>query len=181
MANYEVEKKYRVNDDHAAFSIIKSLTQKKETELQTDIVFLYMSDSFKNFKPGDPVMRIRKSSAGCVLTMKKQVNAESNLEIETIISDFESMCKILREIGFQEVVSVVKQRSVYQYEDAEICVDVVEGLGYFIEIEIMCSEEEQGAAIQRINDIAKELSLNEDQVETQKYDFLLTRSKGLSK
>ena len=44
---------------------------------------------------------------------------------------------ILLSLGFRKTLDVVKTRSIYQYKGAEICLDRIEGLGEFVELEMM--------------------------------------------
>lgn len=73
--------------------------------------------------------------------MKKQLENElDNIEHESMISNPNHMENILKDIGFYEIVQVKKKRKKCKYQDLEICVDNVEGLGDFIEVEKLCEE-----------------------------------------
>ena len=180
MTEFEVEKKYRVDeaDSISITQLLKGMVLKEASHRQLDVVYLYGMDSFKEFKKGDPVIRIRQKDKSTILTLKKQLNNESSYEIESGISDVDSIDKILKGAGFREVVRVEKNRVVYDFDGAEVCVDDVHGLGKFIEIEILCSIDKQEDAKKRIDSIAKSLGLSDDMVEPRKYDALIKEMKS---
>ena len=108
MTEFEVEKKYRVDeaDSISITQLLKGMVLKEASHRQLDVVYLYGMDSFKEFKKGDPVIRIRQKDKSTILTLKKQLNNESSYEIESGISDVDSIDKILKGAGFREVVRV---------------------------------------------------------------------------
>lgn len=177
MKNFEVEKKYKVHELSKIESLIDRFDVVDDEHEEIDIVYLYGVDDFSSFNPGDAVMRIRKKKHKIVLTMKKQVNDESNIEHECEVNNIESMDSILKGIGFKQVARVEKFRKVLKINSAEVCLDKVKGLGEFVEIEILCSENEQENALNEINKIAELLGLNESMIEKRKYDLMIKEMK----
>lgn len=173
MSEFEVEKKYAITDKEKLSNKLNSYEIKDKNHLELDIVYLFGINDFKNFKPGDAVMRIRQKDKKSTLTMKKQLNLTSNLEIESDIADLEAMGKILQNIGFMEVVRVKKMRTTYSIQGTEVCFDSVEDLGNFVEIEVLCSKNEQKNAIKKIDNVAQLLGLTEEMIETRKYDTMM--------
>ncbi|MCG7844227.1 MAG: class IV adenylate cyclase, partial [Methanomassiliicoccales archaeon] len=49
--------------------------------------------------------------------------------------DLAEMSAILERVGFQPFLRVVKRHTVYSHEGVEFCLDRVEGLGDFVELE----------------------------------------------
>jgi adenylate cyclase class 2 len=47
------------------------------------------------------------------------------------------MQDILLSLGFRKTLDVVKERRIYHYKGAEACLDRIEGLGEFVELELM--------------------------------------------
>ena len=56
-------------------------------------------------------------------------------EYETKIDDTDQLKKILQALNFQSLTIVDKLRKTYLYQDYEIAIDKIEGLGDFVEIE----------------------------------------------
>ena len=65
----------------------------------------------------------------------------SREETEIQFSDFDAMQKILVSLGFQPVFPVVKEREYYDGKDMTACLDYVNGLGWFLELEVMADGE----------------------------------------
>jgi adenylate cyclase, class 2 len=51
-------------------------------------------------------------------------------------------------MGYQEAVRIQKRRRKGRYQNWEVCVDEVEGLGFFVELEELIAENENVQAIQ---------------------------------
>ena len=75
------------------------------------------------------------------------------------------MKQFLQTLGFIYVHSVVKQRRkgklVFQNQTVEVALDEVEGLGLFIEFEIVTGEEELKAATDLLVRLSESLSLGD--------------------
>ena len=86
-------------------------------------------------------MRIRiQNGEKVIMTAKKPKNiaGEGNLvkrEHEVVVDSAEEARAILEMLGLKEAVRVVKKRQTCAYKEFEICVDEIEGLGSFIEME----------------------------------------------
>ena len=62
---------------------------------------------------------------------------KTRIEKETGIDNFEKVREILLLLEFKEVLVVNKKRDLYKLNDTTVCIDYVNGLGIFIELEIM--------------------------------------------
>jgi adenylate cyclase class 2 len=72
------------------------------------------------------------------LTYKgRKIDAKSKTreEIEVVVSDADSANLILLRLGFEPVAEVSKVRKRYKIDEFEICLDDVEGVGPFVEVE----------------------------------------------
>ena len=79
-------------------------------------------------------------------------------ELETEVADAQICREILNSIGFHEIGTVAKMRQHFQMGSIDACVDQVEGLGDFLELEILIEkEEEKEQALCRMEDILKRL------------------------
>lgn len=88
-----------------------------------------------------PVLRIREQGNKIIFTLKKDRSNELDcIEKEIEVSDRNILKDIIELLGFEQTVEVHKKRRKGKYEDYEICVDEVEELGSFIEVEKMSDE-----------------------------------------
>jgi adenylate cyclase class 2 len=95
------------------------------------------------------------------------LNTAKEMELE--ISDQKIMHQILQTIGFDAKVSLKKYRTETKYKNYTICIDEVERLGDFIEIEKLAEEaktEEEYAAMWQI---LEELGIKNQNLEEKKY------------
>ena len=100
---------------------------------------LYFNHPCRDFRESDEAVRVRKDSEGVTMTYKgPKVDTEtkSREEIKLKVNSFENAVEMLGRLGFIPVKEVKKMRKIYRYGNALICLDNVEGLGKFVEIEI---------------------------------------------
>jgi len=173
----EIERKFRLSQEKKA-QILNSLeTQGADlTPIhQIDQVFLHGIESFKEFKPGMPVVRLRTVNEKTTLTYKRAINdAGDSLEHETDVDSAQVMQSILEEMGYKQVTLVDKTRIEIKKDELTVVVDNVARLGDFLELEILAEEADSGDAEERILSAAAEYGLTRDDVETKKYDQLLS-------
>jgi len=131
-----------------------------------------------------PVLRVRKQNDKHFFTMKIfQSNRQDCIEHELEISDGDKMLEILQLINYKKVPIVNKKRIKTKLNDIEIVIDVVEGLGEFIEVEKIVSEEN----VELRQKIQEELLvfltelgiLEEDHLAGSKYDIMLYEKYGM--
>lgn len=100
------------------------------------------TEEFESAKKGDVIIRIRRLKDKAQLNLKQQCSGEmDNLEHETEISNVEAVHKILQTLGWFPVVEVKKVRRKGNLGKYEICLDQVENLGSFVELEKMTSDD----------------------------------------
>ncbi|AMQ17991.1 class IV adenylate cyclase [Thermococcus peptonophilus] len=92
-------------------------------------------------------------------------------ELEVEVSDFETTVEILKRLGFRGDLWVRKKRLVYKLDDVTLELSDVEGLGAFLDIEVMSEDVEY--AKRRIWEIAEKLGLSDKDVEPRLYQELL--------
>lgn len=172
----EVEIKFRLENFDKADMIkrIDRLSIDHNSIRQIDKVYLLKSDSFKDFKSGDPVARIRLVDNKATLTYKRAVDDHGDtIEHEIVFSPIVEGENILREVGYKMVTEVSKTRNIWKLDDITINLDEVDGLGAFLEVEIMCNNEQIESSRERILTLARELGLAESDIELKKYDQLV--------
>jgi len=139
----EIEIKLRVPDLDA---LEKKLTEaglviSKEIS-QHDVVYSQNDPTiFTRMREGIFVMRIRDEDGVSKITLKQQQTHElDNLEYETNVENREVMHQILLKLGWVPEVEVKKVRKKGTLGEYEICLDQVEGLGSFVELEKMADD-----------------------------------------
>lgn len=172
----EIERKYRLNPTLKK-SILDKITEEYgnlQTVNQIDEVFLLNKRSFHEFTAGDPVFRLRVINDKCIMTLKKVVNSEGDaIEHEFEVSSYDEARAFLEETGCNSVVTVKKTRRTVSGNDGMvIAVDDVDKLGSFLEIEIVAPKESPDI-VDRIRQTAARLGLNDESIESKKYDRLL--------
>jgi adenylate cyclase, class 2 len=136
----EVEVKARVTDFQG---VKKKLSQmgilKVKTEFQEDI---YYNAPHRDFGQTDEALRIRKipdnNGFKTFLTYKgakMDDTSKTRKEIEVVVENRENTASILENLGFIPVVTIKKKRMIYEIDDLVICLDDVDGVGTFVEIE----------------------------------------------
>lgn len=122
----------------------------------------YFDDKAGNLLRQDKGLRIRmesNKSAGkteAYLTWKGTKNPgeyKNREEIELGISDDNAMEKILQRLGYDIRLRVIKTRRVWEIDGCSLCLDKVEGIGEFVEIE--------GEDSDRITELQNKLGLGE--------------------
>jgi len=146
----EVEVKLRIrNYDTVKEYLVNNGFELSEVLAETDTYYDNRAGQIRN---GDSALRIRhtenlltgQSNAAVTYKGPKMDNKSmTRPESETEIGNPEVFDSILRSLGFYPVdPRVVKQREQYTRGDLHACLDRVEGLGDFLELEIMVDEPE---------------------------------------
>lgn len=118
-------------------------------EKQVDRVFLHpvFLDSQKKVLEKGFSARIREIDDKITLEFKEIVRKGGGVELKSELKDLNAGLRLLKGLGWNEAFTVAKSREVYSYKDFEICLDNVEKLGSFIEVEktLTSSEEKENA------------------------------------
>lgn len=134
----EVEVKARLHDKEAVMTKLKALGCVFESPIvQNDIVYAQKVGSLKTHRTNDMFLRIRvKNNTKILFTLKKKgLNDLDSIEHEFEIGSKSEMENCLALMGYKEAVRVNKSRVITHYDGCEICIDDVENLGTFIEME----------------------------------------------
>jgi len=128
--------------------------------------------NFDNIKEGNVVVRIRRESNVSKITLKQQQTYEmDNLEYETTIGDPEIMHNIFVKMGWLPEVEVKKTRKKGKLGGYEVCLDQVEQLGSFIELEKMTDDNANPDEVRKeLFDALRPFGLSEEDEETKGYD-----------
>ncbi|UCH89766.1 MAG: class IV adenylate cyclase [Thermoplasmata archaeon] len=89
--------------------------------------------------------------------------------------------RILTKLGFKRIMEIRKQRTIYELDDYTVCLDDVEHLGTFVEIEkIILNDQDFKGTRQDIQDIFKEI-LKLDRFERRSYLELILENDNQNK
>ncbi|HWG90542.1 MAG TPA: class IV adenylate cyclase [Candidatus Thermoplasmatota archaeon] len=100
----------------------------------------------RDFGTTDEALRLRRVDDRAELTYKGpklDAHTKARREITTQVPDPEAMDEILQALGFEPVASVRKHRRSFQVDRFEVDLDEVEGLGMFVEVEVMVPDERE--------------------------------------
>jgi adenylate cyclase class 2 len=138
----------------------------------------YFNAPDRDFARTDEVFRLRRIGHSNYLTYKgpkRPAAVKSRTELEVQLAPGEraaaEFMQLLGHLGYKPVAVVRKRRRQYQLQRGifvlTICLDDVEGLGRFAEVEILASEEQMSDAAAVLGDTAAALGLS--QVEPRSY------------
>ncbi|MDY3552628.1 class IV adenylate cyclase [Gemmata sp. JC717] len=181
----EVEVKYRNADRTAA---VATLLEWGATLAQdrTDLD-LYFQAPDRDLKASDEAFRLRRIGPKNCLTYKgprRDTETKTRPEIEVPLGDGDTaaadMQRLLVALGYAPVTTVKKKRRVYQFArdgfDLEACFDTVDGVGAFVELEILADEAQYDAAKTVLLAAAAELGLTEQ--EPRSYLSMVLQAQG---
>ncbi len=168
----EIEVKCKIDDFDSLKEKIESLgCTFAESVYQDDIIFINYNRPFLTFTPEDIFLRIRKTKDKNILTFK-QGEEMNSIEHEVSVDDASKMTDILTSIGFRAVVNVKKTRQKAYLNDYEICLDQVDGLGSFIELEKI-TEENAEKVQKEMMEFLQKLGIRESDRVLNGYDTLV--------
>lgn len=177
----EIEVKASVNNASVLREKLKSAGwQPLETAVQDDRVYIKNGIDYSAIPPGTIFLRLREQLGRKTFTFKQRLKKEDELqclEYESVIENPEAISDMLKALDFYEVVRVKKSREAARLHDMEICLDDVEGLGTFIEVERMVDDESTGDQVQEeLVAFLETLGISKTDRVTVGYDTLVYRS-----
>jgi adenylate cyclase, class 2 len=132
-------------DDHA--SVIKKLldlgARHGGTRTERD---LYLNHPSRDFGKTGEALRLRQINGTVILTYKGprlSTASKTRREEEVAVAEFESMLTVFKLLGFSPSGTVNKDRDIFKLGEIEICIDRVEGIGNFVELEMKGTEYER--------------------------------------
>ena len=126
--------------------------------------------------PTYTIFRIRKQGDKILLTMKYKASSRSrdNHERETTIGNAEEVADMLERVGYMRGIQIRKSRQIAKHNDLELCLDEVDGLGTFVEVEKLAEAEADVDAIQaELWHLLLELGIGPDDRTHKGYDILM--------
>ncbi len=155
----EVEAKAYCEDLLEIEERIKGLGAEFVSELEQ--VDTYFNHPTRDFAQTDEALRIRRAGEKATFTYKgpkidSQTKTREELKVE--LSDGDAMRDVLLKLGFSEVGVVKKLRKKYQVGEFKVCLDEVEGLGSFVELEVEVPSGDQDEIARSRDDILKTMN-----------------------
>ncbi|MEU4244230.1 class IV adenylate cyclase [Actinoplanes sp. NPDC026619] len=146
----EVEVKYRVVDlDGLLAALERQDVMLSPPIRQEDQAYAPIGWADGQSRIGVTFARLRVQDGTCVFTTKTPVdNVLACLEYETVIADREQMHHALLALGYRATVQVAKTRRTARAAEYGLCVDQVDGVGAFLEVEAMTAATDDMAGVQ---------------------------------
>lgn len=167
---YEVEMKFPVADPPGLERRLLALGGRFDEPV--DQVDRYFAHPARDFATTDEALRLRRVGDAVAITWKgPRVDAatKTRREIELPLAEprrtgrplIEQWTGLLEALGFRQVMEVAKRRRPVQVAwhgaDVDVAIDVVVGLGDFVELEIQAGEGELPHARGLLESLAREL------------------------
>ncbi|HEY1074877.1 MAG TPA: class IV adenylate cyclase [Patescibacteria group bacterium] len=171
----EVEVKARAKNPEKLLEALADVGVKfNDPSLQHDTIYVDNDYDPKNPKLDRNILRLRSETGRNLLTLKRDGKNElDSLERETAIADAKSMHDILFFLGYKPFIEVKKYRRKARFNDIELCLDEVENLGMFIEVEKLTQEEDTEKIQEELFSFLLSLGVQEEDRVTQGYDTLV--------
>ncbi len=174
---FEVEVKARIEDPASIESQLLQLGASfQQIIFQTDI---YFQHPIRNFAQTDEALRIRITADKSYLTYKGpkiDLISKTREELELEVQDPLKFIELLKKIGLNPIMQVVKSRKCYLLSEISISIDAVQELGTFIELELDVPEKTQlPTARERLFAVFKQLNISSEKFERRSYLELLMK------
>jgi adenylate cyclase class 2 len=145
---------------------------------QRDRIFIPIGETAP-IPAGINALRVREEGGVSFFTLKQPMsNGLDKLEKEVVVSDAQEMADICILLGYYEASHVYKKRQKCIYQDIEICLDEVEELGTFIEVEKKVVGKTDGQKIQEeLFVFLQTLGITKEDRVFEGYDILIDRKK----
>lgn len=157
---FEVETKIRIPDlPEIRSRLVRIHAGSPSVSDQRDV---YYNHPMRDFGRTDEALRIRYEGDRCTLTYKgpklATKGAKTREEFNLTVESGENLEEILRRLGFVRSAEVRKHREEFDLGSASVALDEVNGLGSFVEIEVMAHDAGEGAE-KEIEQIKGELGI----------------------
>lgn len=137
----EVEVRFRLLDEHEALGQLRSVGVRfGKASKQDDQAYAPDGWDYSQSRIGVTFARLRSTDAKHLFTVKRPVtDVRTCIEHECFVSDRDSMHEALCLMGFHPTIQIVKTRALAQRGEYTFCLDEVEGLGRFLEVECLAA------------------------------------------
>jgi predicted adenylyl cyclase CyaB len=138
--NKEIEIQVQIEKDKKLKAFLTKEAKFIGEEHQIDKYFTPIHRNFPKERPTKEWLRLRNSSGKFSINYKNwhyEKDGSSHFcdEYETRIEEIDQVDNIFKSLDIKPITVVDKLRKIYLYKKYEVAVDVVKGLGSFVEIE----------------------------------------------
>lgn len=178
----EVEVKYHVADPEAATEALAAAGFALSPPIhQDDQAYAEQGWQYGMSKVGVAFARLRTAEGRYVFTLKKPIDNEmACAEYECEVSDREQMHHAILAMGFYPTVRIVKTRRTASRAGLSLCLDEVEHIGSFLEVERLVASDQSGLQVQaELDNFARSLGLTLERT-TDTYDSLIRAAVAVS-
>lgn len=182
MREIEIKAKLQ-NRDRVVAKLSQNNLQLSDPIMQRDQVFSVPGVAGDSDEPA-PWLRIRTETKNGVtrhiFTLKKSVHGRNDsIEHETEITNSDEMRSAILQMNFAPYCDVTKTRQKVRDGDYEICLDSVEGLDLFIEIEKMADDDANHDDVTaELWKYFSQLGISPDDEVHDGYDVLMRKARG---
>lgn len=172
LGRFEVERKFRVPDIEAVRQKLQEQSAVAFTIGNAEVdVFLDLEDGrLENNNQFHSLRHMQPS--GRVLWISKGPQKDECVAMD--LSDFHKALAMLKSLGFEEKRQIRKKRDIYFFGAFHVTLDLVEGLGSFVEVAAMTDDEDQLDSLRiDIQEVVTALELPDHCEETRSYRQLL--------
>jgi len=182
MEHTEVELKYPLKNPKKTITWLNNNATKKSEKSQKDTYYIPKHRDFTKADPISEWLRLRESEKNTI-NYKHWHNKDSNDanscdEYQTVV-DIKSMSLILKALDFKKIIIVDKKRMTWDYKKAEIAIDNVTGLGYFIELEAKEFSDIEQAKVHLFK-LIEEIDVDVGKIDTKGYPWHLLENQSRS-
>ena len=160
----EIEIKLKVNNKeyNRILNLIEKSSIKKENVNQIDTYYA--------LKNNNEWLKLRNDDGKYIFNYKKKVSNSYYEKYDVLIDNYNNMNKILSALGIKEIGTINKNRISYIYKDKYIfSFDNVDGIGMFIEIELIDKGKNFEKDLCDLLNVMNELKIDLNMVEHKKY------------
>jgi|SRR5450759_91898 len=177
----EIELRLEITEDDAVrLAQLMPSSDRVTSEVQEDT---YFDTDTRTWSARDPVfkwLRLRQTKSGAELNMKIfDYSADGRTtgctELGVSVSSLETTKAILSHLGFSELIHVRKVRASWMMRDVLICIDEVEDLGRFVELEATVSHGDYTETLRYLKSFAGQLGLSGREPDARGYPYSLIR------
>ena len=172
----EVEIRARIKDVERIKDELKKIgAEFAKTERQIDRIFGHpmFLDSDNMIIEGGISARIREIGDEKLLEFKEISRRNGGIEIKSELSDVNVGLKFLEKLQFSEAFIVSKTRESYLYNNFVICLDSVNQLGNFIEIERLINFSDNKEKVRKECENLLHVLSPDSEIENKKYGDLM--------
>ncbi len=152
-----------------------------EAVRQEDVVYARRTQSMDAFLGNEVFLRIRQTPTTVTFTLKYHPDrtrdvrdASMPIEHEVDVSSRSELEAMLTLLGFEPMLEITKTRTSAHLKNWEICLDEVEGLGSFIEVEQCADHDADVDTIsQQLREFLVSLGISPADIGVRRYDIQL--------